>query len=59
MGTTHRNGTTRDKQQGLSTGSYILYLLINHDEKQYEKESTNICITQHFAIHQKLNNVAT
>ena len=37
-----------DKQQVLlySTGNYIQYPVINHNGKEYEKESVYICITE-------------
>ena len=41
-----------DKQQGptYSTGNYIQYPVINHNEK----ECIYMCITSHFAMCQKL-----
>ena len=44
-----------DKQRGptlYSTGDYIQYPIINHNEKEYEKEY--IHITELLAVHQKL-----
>ena len=33
-----------------STGNYIQYPVINHNGKEYEKESVHICITESLAL---------
>ena len=52
--------TTIDKQQGptYSTGNYIQFLLMKHNEKEYEKEVyIDICITDSLCYTVEINTV--
>ena len=47
-----------DKKQGptiYSTGHYIQYPVVNHNEKEYEKEYVCICITELLCCTAEIN----